>query len=166
MPGYLCEVHHVDDWAQGGPPTSTTPPSPAHHPQTPRQRLAHKIKLTNGQTQWTPPPQLPLPSDTNDYHHPGGFFEEKPTNPVTLDVRSNTEAKIRTLDRGDSGGGAVIACARLIAAIGSEYNALGTRCPHPPPERDCRSGHPYFALRQYGLAGEPFSTSAIPSGRL
>ena len=38
-------------------------------------------KLTNGQTQWTPPPQLELPSTTNDYHHPERFFEEKPDQP-------------------------------------------------------------------------------------
>ena len=81
MPGYLCEVHHVDDWAQGGPTDidNLTFACPPHH------KLLGKgwrtTKLTNGQTQWTPPPQLPLPSDTNDYHHPERFFEEKPDQP-------------------------------------------------------------------------------------
>ena len=27
-------------------------------------------KHPDGSTQWIPPPQLPLPGGTNDYHHP------------------------------------------------------------------------------------------------
>jgi hypothetical protein len=27
-------------------------------------------KLTDGTTQWLPPPHLPLPAATNTYHHP------------------------------------------------------------------------------------------------
>ncbi|MFN8090247.1 MAG: HNH endonuclease signature motif containing protein [Mycobacterium sp.] len=33
-------------------------------------------KLSNGRTQWIPPPQLPFPSATNDFHHPERFFCE------------------------------------------------------------------------------------------
>ncbi|MFN8088076.1 MAG: HNH endonuclease signature motif containing protein [Mycobacterium sp.] len=78
MPGYLCEVHHVDDWAQGGPTDidNLTFACAPHH------KLLGKgwrtTKLTNGRTQWIPPPQLPLPSTTNDFHHPERFFAEKP----------------------------------------------------------------------------------------
>ena len=78
MPGYLCEVHHVDEWAQGGPSDidNLTFACPPHH------KLLDKgwrtAKLTNGRTQWIPPPQLPLPSTTNDYHHPERFFDDGP----------------------------------------------------------------------------------------
>jgi len=76
MPGYLCEVHHVDDWAQGGPTDidNLTFACAPHH------KLLDKgwrtTKLTNGRTQWIPPPQLELPSATNDFHHPEWFFDE------------------------------------------------------------------------------------------
>ena len=76
----LREVHHVDDWAQATHRTSTTPPSPAHHTTNSAQGW-RTTKLTNGHNPGTPPPQLPLPSTTNDYHHPERFFEEKPDQP-------------------------------------------------------------------------------------
>ena len=81
MPGYLCEVHNVDEWAQGGPTDidNLTFACAPHH------KLLGKgwrtEKLTNGRTQWIPPPQLPFPSTTNDYHHPERFFTEKPDQP-------------------------------------------------------------------------------------
>jgi hypothetical protein len=71
MPGYLSEVHHVDEWADGG--------------LTNVDRLTfackgdHKLlrpggwrtrKLKDGSTQWLPPPQLPRIGGTNTYHHP------------------------------------------------------------------------------------------------
>jgi hypothetical protein len=71
MPGYLSEVHHVDEWADGG--------------LTNVDRLTfackgdHKLlrpggwrtrKLKDGSTQWLPPPHLPLIGGTNTYHHP------------------------------------------------------------------------------------------------
>jgi len=71
MPGYLTEVHHVDEWAAGG--------------ATDVDRLTfackadHRLltvggwktrKLADGRTEWIPPPQLPLRPGTNDFHHP------------------------------------------------------------------------------------------------
>lgn len=71
MPGYLCETHHVDEWAEGG--------------RTDVDRLTfacgqhHKLikpggwrtrKRRDGSTEWLPPPQLPLPGGTNNFHHP------------------------------------------------------------------------------------------------
>ena len=71
VPGYLTEVHHVDEWAAGG--------------ATDVDRLTfackadHRLltvggwktrKLANGRTEWIPPPQLPLRPGTNDFHHP------------------------------------------------------------------------------------------------
>ena len=62
MPGYLCEVHHVDDWAQGGPTDidNLTFACAPHHKLL--GQGWRTTKLTNGQTQWTPPPQLPFPA--------------------------------------------------------------------------------------------------------
>jgi hypothetical protein len=71
MPGYLSEVHHVDEWAGGGQTNidDLTFSCGQHHkllgPGGWRTR-----KLKDGRTEWIPPPQLPLPSGTNDYHHP------------------------------------------------------------------------------------------------
>jgi hypothetical protein len=76
VPGYWCEVHHVDEWATGG--------------RTDADRLAftcppnHKLvengwrtrKLPNGRTEWIPPPHLDLGARTNDYHHPERLFDE------------------------------------------------------------------------------------------
>ncbi|AKK28053.1 HNH endonuclease signature motif containing protein [Mycobacterium sp. EPa45] len=69
-PGYLTEVHHVDEWAQGGLTNidKLTLACPADH------RLLDQgwktRKLANGDTEWIPPPQLPLAAGTNTYHHP------------------------------------------------------------------------------------------------
>ena len=71
MPGYLCEVHHVEEWAQGGQTNvdTLTFVCPAHHKLlTPGGWTTRKLK--DGSTQWLPPPQLPLPGGTNTYHHP------------------------------------------------------------------------------------------------
>ena len=71
MPGYLCEVHHVDEWAAGGLTdidTLTFACGPHHRLITPGGWKTRKLK--NGNTEWIPPPGLPLPSGTNDYHHP------------------------------------------------------------------------------------------------
>ena len=38
-------------------------------------------KLANGDTQWIPPPQLPLPGGTNTYHHPDRLLPKKPKRP-------------------------------------------------------------------------------------
>ena len=69
-PGYLCEVHHVTEWAAGGATDidTLTFACAGHH-----KLLDHgwtTTKLANGDTRWIPPPQLPLPSGTNTYHHP------------------------------------------------------------------------------------------------
>ncbi len=69
-PGYLCEVHHVEEWATGGATDidKLTFACTGHH-----KLLDHgwtTKKLANGDTQWIPPPQLPLPGGTNTYHHP------------------------------------------------------------------------------------------------
>ena len=76
-PGYRSEVHHVDHWADGGQTNADTLTFACPH--------CHKLldhgwttrKLPNGDTQWIPPPQLPLPTGTNDYHHPERLIPRK-----------------------------------------------------------------------------------------
>ena len=71
MPGYLCEAHHVDEWADGGRTDidRLTFACPAHHRLiTPGGWKTRKRK--DGTTEWLPPPQLPLAAATNDFHHP------------------------------------------------------------------------------------------------
>jgi Domain of unknown function (DUF222)/HNH endonuclease len=78
VPGYWTEVHHVDDWARGG----MTDIDKLTLACKPDHKLADKgwrtIKLTNGQTQWIPPPHLDHGrARTNDYHHPERFFRRR-----------------------------------------------------------------------------------------
>ena len=71
MPGYLCEVHHVDEWAAGGRTDidRLTFACKGHHGLlTPGGWKTRKRR--DGSTEWLPPPHIPLPAATNDYHHP------------------------------------------------------------------------------------------------
>jgi hypothetical protein len=71
-PGYLCEVHHVDEWVVGGRTDidKLTFVCGVHH------KLLSKgwrtRKLANGDTEWLPPAELGLrfPGTVNAYHHP------------------------------------------------------------------------------------------------
>jgi hypothetical protein len=77
LPGYLCEVHHVDEWADGGLTNidTLTFACRAHHRLiTPGGWKTRKLK--NGSNQWLPPPHLPLPGGTNTYHHPEQMLSE------------------------------------------------------------------------------------------
>ena len=76
-PGYLAEVHHVQDWATGGKTNidQLTFACKPHHQLLDQGWTTRK--LPNGDTQWIPPPQLPLPSGTNTYHHPEKLHEDK-----------------------------------------------------------------------------------------
>ncbi len=75
-PGYLSEVHHVDDWAHGGP-TNIDMLTFACHPHHKLHDSGWKtVKLANGGTRWIPPPHLKIPPGTNDYHHPEKFFTD------------------------------------------------------------------------------------------
>ena len=71
MPGYLCEVHHVEDWADGGHTDvdKLTFACGAHHRLLKPGGWSTR-KRSDGTTEWRPPPHIPLPGGTNDYHHP------------------------------------------------------------------------------------------------
>ncbi|MCX2933855.1 HNH endonuclease signature motif containing protein [Mycobacterium sp. CVI_P3] len=69
-PGFRCEVHHVDEWVDGGLTNidKLTLACPSDHKLLDQGWKTRK--LANGDTEWIPPPQLPLASGTNDFHHP------------------------------------------------------------------------------------------------
>ena len=71
VPGYLTQVHHVDEWATGGLTNidKLTFGCKGHHALiTPGGWKTRKLK--DGTTEWIPPPNLPIKGGTNDYHHP------------------------------------------------------------------------------------------------
>lgn len=77
VPGYWSEVHHLDDWATGGP----TDIDKLTFACKPHHKLIEKgwrtRKLPNGQTEWIPPPRLDHGQPrTNNFHHPERLFEE------------------------------------------------------------------------------------------
>jgi Domain of unknown function (DUF222) len=77
MPGYLTEVHHATrDWANGGLTNidDLTFACPCHHKLVTTGGWTTR-KNTYGHTEWIPPPQLQLPSATNDYHHPERYLK-------------------------------------------------------------------------------------------
>ena len=71
MPGYLCETHHVDEWADGGRTDidRLTFACGAHHRLIKPSGWTTR-KRRDGRTEWRPPPQIPLPLGNNDFHHP------------------------------------------------------------------------------------------------
>jgi hypothetical protein len=77
IPGYLCQTHHVEEWADGGTTDidRLTFACGAHHRLiTPGGWTTRKRR--DGSTEWRPPPQVPLPGGTNDYHHPERLLPE------------------------------------------------------------------------------------------
>jgi hypothetical protein len=77
VPGYWSEVHHVDSWARGGK-TDVDNLTLACKPDN---DLAEKgwqtRKLSNGDTQWIPPPRLDHGQPrTNNYHHPERYLPD------------------------------------------------------------------------------------------
>lgn len=71
VPGYLTEVHHVDEWADGGMTNidKLTFGCKGHHPLIKAGGWKTR-KRQDGTTEWIPPPHLPIKGGTNDYHHP------------------------------------------------------------------------------------------------
>jgi hypothetical protein len=70
-PGYLAEVHHIQEWVADRGPTNIdllTFACGPHHGLIDKGWKARK--RADGITEWIPPPQLELPTAVNDYHHP------------------------------------------------------------------------------------------------
>jgi hypothetical protein len=77
IPGYLCQTHHVEEWADGGTTDidRLTFACGAHHRLiTPGGWTTRKRR--DGSTEWRPPPQIPLPGGINDFHHPERLLPE------------------------------------------------------------------------------------------
>ena len=71
VPGYLTEVHHVDEWSDGGLTNVdrlTFACGPHHRLIKPGGWRTRKRK--DGTTEWIPPQHLPLNGGVNSYHHP------------------------------------------------------------------------------------------------
>jgi hypothetical protein len=71
VPGYLTEVHHVDEWATGGLTNidKLTFGCRAHHALIKPGGWKTR-KRSDGSTEWIPPPHLPIKGGVNDFHHP------------------------------------------------------------------------------------------------
>jgi len=71
-PGYNCQTHHATlDWAAGGHTNIddlTFSCGPHNRLVTTEGWTTRKNR--HGQTEWIPPPHLPLHGGTNTYHHP------------------------------------------------------------------------------------------------
>lgn len=75
MPGYLTEVHHSTPWSRGGP-TDADELTLACKPHHRLNDLGWTTrKRQDGRTEWLPPPHLPIPPGTNDFHHPERFLD-------------------------------------------------------------------------------------------
>ena len=71
VPGYHTEIHHIDEWANGGNTDIdrlTLACKTDHGTIKPGGWRTRKRK--DGRTEWIPPPHLPLRGGTNDFHHP------------------------------------------------------------------------------------------------
>lgn len=78
VPGYLSEVHHVQDWAQ----THRTDIDELTFGCGPHHKLLDKgwttRKRHDGTTEWIPPPHLDHGQRrTNKYHHPERYFRQE-----------------------------------------------------------------------------------------
>ena len=71
LPGYLCQTHHVDEWADGGHTDidRLTFACGQHHRLITRGGWRTR-KRKDGSTEWLPPPGLPLRGGANTYHYP------------------------------------------------------------------------------------------------
>ncbi|MGY4709262.1 HNH endonuclease signature motif containing protein [Mycolicibacterium sp. CBM1] len=79
VPGYNVQVHHATkDWSDGGATNiDDLTFACAHDNQLVETGGWTTRKLPNGDTQWIPPPQLPMFGDgTNTYHHPERFLTD------------------------------------------------------------------------------------------
>lgn len=71
VPGYLTEVHHVDEWSAGGLTNidKLTFGCRGHHALIKPGGWKTR-KCSDGSTQWIPPPHLPVKGGVNNFHHP------------------------------------------------------------------------------------------------
>jgi hypothetical protein len=83
VPGYRCEVHHIDEYAtcQTTNMDNLTFACGSHH-RLLKPGAWTTRKRTNGDTEWIPPPHLDHGQPrTNTYHHPEKLLAEKGDDP-------------------------------------------------------------------------------------
>jgi hypothetical protein len=76
VPGYLCQAHHVDEVANGGPTDidNLTFACKPHHRLLDNHGWKTR-KRADGTTEWIPPPHLDTGKPTtNGYFHPERYF--------------------------------------------------------------------------------------------
>ena len=77
VPGYFTEVHHIDEWADGGLTdidTLTLACTPDHGRIKPGGWQTRKC--ADGTTEWIPPPGSPQRGGANTFHHPERFLPD------------------------------------------------------------------------------------------
>ena len=79
-PGYFTEVHHIQEWADGGPTDidSLTFACKGDHARITKGGWRTR-KRQDGTTEWLPPPHLPLRGGTNTFHHPERLLDDDGT---------------------------------------------------------------------------------------
>ena len=82
-PGYWCQVHHLDGWANDGPtdiPKLTLACGPDNREVEEGGWTTRKRK--DGRTEWIPPPHLDTgQARVNDYHHPEKYLRPEDDDP-------------------------------------------------------------------------------------
>lgn len=79
VPGYACQVHHAaKDWSDGGSTNIDDLGFACEHDNQLVETGGWLTrKLPNGDTEWTPPPHLPLKGGVNTFHHPERFLADR-----------------------------------------------------------------------------------------
>jgi hypothetical protein len=78
VPGYFTEVHHTDEWADGGA-TDIDKLTLACKPDHGRIKPSgwQTRKRPDGTCEWIPPPGSPQRGGTNTFHHPERFLDDR-----------------------------------------------------------------------------------------
>jgi hypothetical protein len=82
-PGYWCQVHHVDGWANDGE-TNINELTLACGPdnRAVEEQGWTTRKREDGRTEWIPPPHLDAgQARVNDYHHPEKYLKPEDDDP-------------------------------------------------------------------------------------
>jgi hypothetical protein len=84
VPGYWCQVHHVDGWAAADGETNADKLTLACGPdnRAVEEQGWTTRKRKDGRTEWIPPPHLDNgQSRVNDYHHPEKYLKPEEDDP-------------------------------------------------------------------------------------
>lgn len=74
VPGYHTEAHHIQPWRRGGRTDINDLTLACHSDHLLTEKGWRTRRRADGRIEWLPPPQLGLPSATNDFHHPERYL--------------------------------------------------------------------------------------------